>query len=102
MRITEDQTNLSKKYYPYALKRKMSVHVKLVEFEFRPDPATDYLVSCPWASKSLKHKCIQIFLIAFDSTHFKIWGGDKDRWFKFDSEWPSLEVCNIRCDQTLH
>ena len=27
------------------------MHKSLDEFEFRPDPTTDYGVSCPWASK---------------------------------------------------
>ena len=31
------------------------MHKSLDEFEFRRDPTTDYVVSCPWASEKLMY-----------------------------------------------
>ena len=36
---------------PFILAGNEDIHKSLYEFEFRTDPATDYGVSCPWASK---------------------------------------------------
>ena len=45
------------------------MHKSLDEFEFRPDPTTDYGVSCPWASKNRRHR---FFSVAIDPILFKL------------------------------
>ena len=47
------------------------MHKSLDEFEFRPDPTTDYGVNCPSASKKSSH---HFFCVAIDPILFKLAG----------------------------
>ena len=46
----------------------------LDEFEFRPDPDTDYGVSCPWASKTNQRH--HVFSVTIDPILFKLAGNE--------------------------
>ena len=50
------------------------MHKSLDEFEFRPDPTTDYGVSCPLASK--KNRRHHFFSVAIDPMLFKFAGNE--------------------------
>ena len=49
------------------------MHKSLDEFEFRPDPTTDYGVSCPSASKNRRQ---HFFSVAIDPILFKLTGNE--------------------------
>ena len=49
------------------------MHKSLDEFEFRPDPTTDYGVSCPWASKK---STSPLCSVAIDPILFKLAGNE--------------------------
>ena len=49
------------------------MHKSLDEFEFRPDPTTDYGVICPWALKNRRH---HFFSVAIDPILFKLAGNE--------------------------
>ena len=61
--------------------------------EFRPDPTTNYGVSCPWASnKSMS----PLFLVAIDQIHFKFVGNEDmhniSNKFEFRPDWITTEL----------
>ena len=52
------------------------MHKSLSGLEFRPDPTTDYGVSCPEASKNRSR---HFFLVAINPIHFKFVGNEDMR-----------------------
>ena len=76
------------------------MHISLDEFEFQPDPATDYGVTCHRASEKLMYNVVNILATSSLIGSSSFFGGNKDN-YKVSDELeirpdPTMD-CGVRC-----